>query len=168
MAQIKTSLILTDWIEERSEREITDNYNIGSGDIHRFVQSAIWLLYASAEIAKIIGADSYVKNLYELQSRMKYGIRAELMELVGLRGVGRVRSRMLYNHGLKNLSDLYNVEQEKLGQVPAIGTALALSIKKQLGIESGYDTTSTQVEFNEPDEDDNDDTTQTLLLDFDT
>jgi helicase len=165
LAQIKTALILTDWIEERSEREITDNYNIGSGDIHRFVQSAIWLLYAVAEIAKIIGVDLYVKNLYELQSRMKYGIRAELMELVSLRGIGRVRSRMLYNYGLKNLSDLYNVEPQKLGQVPAIGTALAHSIKKQLGIESGDDAIETQVELNESDDDD---TTQTLLLDFDT
>jgi helicase len=164
IAQIKTASILQDWIEERSEREITDNYNVGTGDIHRFVQSATWLLYAATEIAKITDASNYVRNLNELQSRMKYGIKSELLELVSLRGVGRVRSRMLYNHGLKSLSDLYQVKPEELGRVPTVGTSLASSIKKQLGLDLSDVSVEHEPEFTEPDDND---TMQTLLLDFD-
>ncbi len=164
LAEVKTASLLMDWIQEKSEKELTDDYNVGAGDIHRYVQSANWLLYASSEIAKVSGAESYIRNLYELQSRMKHGIKSELLELVSLRGIGRVRGRMLYNHGLKNLADLYQVKPEKLGQIPTIGTSVAASIKKQLGfdVEKGaIGTESVEVETEE------DDTMQTLLADFD-
>ncbi len=164
LAQTKTASLLMAWIDERTEKDLTDDYNVGSGDIHRYVQSANWLLYATAEISKIISIDRYSRALYELQSRMKHGIKSELLELVSLRGIGRVRGRMLYSHGLKSLSDLYQVTPEKLGQVPTIGTSIAVSIKKQLGLEVDGDIS---IMPSEKEDTDTDDTTQTLLVDFD-
>ncbi|MHA2424348.1 MAG: DEAD/DEAH box helicase [Candidatus Thorarchaeota archaeon] len=162
LAQMKTAILLQDWISERTEKDITERYNVGMGDVHRFVQSAEWLTYAASEISRISNATSHIPFLHNLRSRLRYGVRSDILELVGLRGVGRVRGRMLHNHNLVNLPDLYKVPIEELARIPTIGTAIAGSIKKQLGI----DTKLTPTETEEFAEDDDIDSMQTLLEDF--
>jgi helicase len=162
LAQIKTAMLLQDWISERTEKDITERYNVGMGDVHRFVQSAEWLTYAASEVSRISNAPSHIPFLHNLRSRLRYGVRSDILELVGLRGVGRVRGRMLHNHNLVNLPDLYKVSIEELARIPTIGTSIAESIKKQLGIDAKL--TTTQIE--EFTEDDDIDSMQTLLEDF--
>jgi helicase len=96
---------------------------------------------------------------------MKHGVKGELLEIVGLRGIGRVRGRMLHNHDLRTLADLHQVDRIKLARIPTIGTALAKSIKRQLGIEEaewtdveGEDTPDNEQAFGP---------VQTLLDEFD-
>jgi helicase len=135
LAEVKTARLLEDWISEMREKDITDSFNVGMGDVHRYVRTAEWLVYSASEIARVIGVGQHIPTLHSLRSRLKYGVKPELLELVRLRGVGRVRGRMLYNHGLKSLADLYQAPIEKIGAVPAIGTALSESIKRQLGVD---------------------------------
>ncbi len=135
LGEIKTAQMLYDWISEQTEKDLTDNYRVGVGDIHRYVQSAEWLLYAAFEITRIIGAGQILPELRKLRLRMKYGVKSELLELVGLRGIGRVRGRMLYSYGLESLSDLFTVNIIELARIPTIGTSLAKSIKQQLGVD---------------------------------
>jgi len=47
-----------------------------------------------------------VKPLSKLVPRLQYGIKAELVELVSLRGVGRVRARNLHTAGYTTLKKL--------------------------------------------------------------
>lgn len=162
LAQVKTASLLQDWISEKTEKDITERYNVGMGDVHRFVQSAEWLTYAASEISRISNAPSHIPFLHDLRSRLRYGVRSDILELVGLRGVGRVRGRMLHNHDLINLPDLYKVPIEELARIPTIGTSIAESIKKQLGLDIKLTAT-------EPDDlidDDDIDSMQTLLEDF--
>jgi helicase len=162
LGEIKTARILEEWISETTEKDITDRYNVGMGDVHRFVQSGEWLVYAASEIARIINNPEHIPFLRGIRSRLKYGVKADILELVGLRGIGRIRGRMLYNQGLFNLTDLYNVPIEELARIPTIGTSIAESIKKQLGVQ----VTST-ISHVEPLEDSEDyDSVQTLLEDF--
>ena len=42
---------------------------------------------------------------------------------------------MLFSHGLTTLASLYEVDSIELARIPTIGTSIAQSIKKQLGIE---------------------------------
>lgn len=164
LAQMKTATLLQDWISEKTEKDITERYNVGMGDVHRFVQSAEWLTYAASEISRITNATSHISFLHNLRSRLRYGVRSDILELVGLKGVGRVRGRMLHNHNLINLPDLYKVPIEELARIPTIGTSIAESIKKQLGIDIKPTTTETEDLI-----DDNDiDSMQTLLKDFGT
>jgi helicase len=135
LGQVKTARLLNDWISERTEREITDQYNVGMGDVYRYTTSADWLLYSASEVARVIGTTEHIPTLYQIRSRMKYGVRPELIELIKLRGIGRIRSRMLYNHDMKTLGDLYSTPLEKIARIPTIGTTIAESIKKQLGVE---------------------------------
>jgi helicase len=158
----KTATLLQDWISEKTEKDITERFNVGMGDVHRFVQSAEWLTYAASEISRISNATSHIPFLYNLRSRLRYGVRSDILELVGLRGVGRVRGRMLQSHNLVNLPDLYKVPIEELARIPTIGTSIAESIKKQLGI----DTQLTATETRDSVDDDDIDSMQTLLEDF--
>ena len=163
LAQVKTARMLQDWLSERSERNITEDYGVGVGDIRRYVQTAGWLLYSASEIARVTGATHHVPILHALHSRMKYGVRQELLELVTLRGIGRIRGRMLYNHGLRAMADLYHTPLEEIARVPTIGTGVATSIKKQLGIEVDTMGQPTQA----PSDDEGDlGPMQTLLEDF--
>ncbi|KXH76356.1 MAG: hypothetical protein AM326_07140 [Candidatus Thorarchaeota archaeon SMTZ-45] len=162
LAQVKTALLLQDWISEKTERDITEKYNVGMGDVHRFVQSAEWLTYAALEISRISNAVSHIPFLRNLRLRLRHGVRSDILELVSLKGIGRVRGRMLHNHRLVNLADLYQVPIEELARIPTIGTSIAESIKKQLGIDIKLTTTDIEDSV----EDDDIDSIQTLLEDF--
>jgi helicase len=162
LAQLKTANLLRDWISEMTDKNITEQYNVGMGDVHRFVQSAEWLTYATSEIARIVNAPDHIPTLHNLRSRLRYGVKSNILELVSLRGIGRIRGRMLHNHGFTNLADLYKVPIEKLAGIPTIGSSIAESIKKQLGIDVKL---KTRVEEDQLLEDDAD-SIQTLLEDF--
>jgi hypothetical protein len=69
---------------------------------------------------------------------------------------------MLHNHNLVNLPDLHKVPLEELARIPTIGTAIAESIKKQLG----FDIKLTATEADTLIDDDDIDSMQTLLEDF--
>ncbi|TFG33415.1 DEAD/DEAH box helicase [Candidatus Thorarchaeota archaeon] len=162
LGEIKTARILQEWILETTEKDITERYNVGMGDVHRFVQSAEWLIYAASEIARITDCPGHIPSLRGLRSRLKYGVRADILELVNLKGIGRIRGRMLHNQGLSNLTELYKIPVEELARIPTIGTTIAESIKKQLGVEVKSSTPHI-----EPIEDTEDsDSIQTLLEDF--
>ena len=132
MAEVKTATLLADWIEERSEDEVTKKFGIGPGDIRRMVDQGVWLMYAMSELGRIFNKKK-VRALTRLMVQMQYGIREELLELVQLRGVGRVRARALWAKGYKALRDLQKADPGDLARIPVIGTALAKKIVEQLG-----------------------------------
>jgi helicase len=65
--------------------------------------------------------------------RETYGVKEELLPLVELRGVGRVRGRALFSRGYKTLRDLQKAEAGDIARIPSIGPAVARKIKEQLG-----------------------------------
>ena len=54
------------------------------------------------------------------------------MELVRLKGVGRVRARALYAAGFTDLAKVAAAREEDLARVPHLGPGLAQSIKRQV------------------------------------
>jgi helicase len=132
LAEVKTASLLEDWIEERTEDETTKRFGIGPGDIRRMVDQGEWLLYAMGELAKIFSRPR-IQPLAKLIPRLQYGIKEELLPLVQLKGVGRVRARNLVRAGYRKLADLQKASAGDLSRVATIGNALAISIKEQLG-----------------------------------
>jgi helicase len=131
LSSVKTACMLEDWIEERAEEFIEKKYNIGPGDIRNKVETCRWLLYSMKELARIFNPQ-HQKALNKLISRIIYGVSDELLDLVSLRGIGRVRARSLFKHDYKNQADLSKVPESQLARIPSIGPALATSIKKQV------------------------------------
>lgn len=162
LGELKTARILLEWISETTEKEITAIFKVGMGDVHRYTRSAEWLLYAASEIAKISGGQKHLPLIHNTRTRMKHGVKSDILELVNLRGIGRVRGRMLYSHGFSSIPILFSSPLEEIARVPSIGTSIAVSIKKQLGV----DVSSHGDLSNHDSLDESDITIQMLLEDF--
>src|SRR5256712_56062 len=133
LAEVKTAALLDDWIAERTEEEVTKKFGIGPGDVRRMTDQAEWLLYSMAELGRIFNKKK-VRALTRLTTQVQYGVKEELLELISLRGVGRVRGRALHQRGFKTLRDLPKANPNDLARIPTIGSALAVKIKEQVGV----------------------------------
>ena len=130
LAEVKTASLFEAWSEERTEEEITKRFGVGPGDIRRMVDQGEWLLYSMAELGTIFNKKK-VRDLRRLTVRLQYGVREELLELVQLRGIGRVRARMLHRRGLTNLRAIQKADALTIAGI--LGPALAKSLKEQVG-----------------------------------
>ncbi|RJS85081.1 DEAD/DEAH box helicase [Candidatus Bathyarchaeota archaeon] len=133
LSEVKTSWVLKTWIDEASEDSIIEAFEVEPGDLYRLIEASRWLLYASAELAMLLGHKDVVSNLSILKERVRKGVKPELLPLARLEGVGRVRARILYNAGYKSLDDLKKASLEKLVNLPLIGPMIAKKIKEQVG-----------------------------------
>lgn len=129
---LKTTWMLDQWISEEKEESICDAFGIGPGDIYRHIESAQWLLYAAGLIAELFHYKNLTFTIGHLRNRIQYGIKEELLDLVTLKGVGRVRARNLFHKGYKNLSDLKFIDEEILASIKTIGRSLARDILHQI------------------------------------
>lgn len=127
----KTSKMLLDWLNEESEESIMNKYNVRPGELHMKLTNADWLTYACEELLLLTGKKEEKKHLEILRFRLKNGVRAELVPLLRLRGVGRVRARKLYLHGISTLGDVKKADAQKLAKI--VGKKLAINIKDQVG-----------------------------------
>ena len=128
----RSLLALQAWITESSELSMSDIYSIESGDMHRMAEMANWLSYCLREISKHVDRADLLEELDDLRKRVVYGIREELLDLVRVKGIGRVRARILYKHKIKNLDDLAKIPVNKLAEIDKIGSTIADNIKSEL------------------------------------
>lgn len=128
----RSLLALQSWLTESTELSLSDSLGIESGDMHRMTENADWLTYCLREISKHVERADLLEELDDLRKRVVYGIREELLDLVKIKGIGRVRSRILYKHGIKNLDDLAKIPVNKLAEIDKIGSTIADNIKTEL------------------------------------
>ena len=128
----RSLLALQSWIAESSELSLSDKLGIESGDMHRMAENATWLTYCLREISKHVERADLLDELADLRTRIVYGIQRELLDLVKVKGIGRIRSRILYKHGIKNLDDLVKIPVNKLAELDKIGPTIADNIKMEL------------------------------------
>lgn len=132
LSQLKTASLLMQWILEMPEDKITSHFGIGPGDLRSLVELSNWLIYSSSEIGKVFGIKEEVKDINRLRVRLSYGVKEELLELVSLKGIGRVRARSLFGAGFKGIKDIKEASVDALTSVPSIGSSVAESIKRQV------------------------------------
>ena len=128
----RSLLALQSWITESTELSLSDSLGIESGDMHRMTENADWLTYCLREISKHVERADLLEELDDLRKRIVYGIKEELLDLVKVKGIGRVRSRLLYKYGIKNLDDLTKIPVNKLAEIDKIGSTIADNIKTEL------------------------------------
>jgi helicase len=120
------------WIEETSERVLSDKIGVEPGDMHRIVEISNWLAYSLYEVAKLLRREDLMPELYNLRTRIRHGVKEELLSLVVLEGIGRVKARALYNAGFIDVLTITKASEAKLASVPKIGPTLAGKLKHQL------------------------------------
>ncbi len=110
LSALKTARLLEDWASERDEDEITDTYGVGPGDIRGKVDTAQWLLGAAESLAAELGL-GVGPAVREARIRVEHGVESELIDLAGVRGVGRKRARRLFEAGVETRADLREADK---------------------------------------------------------
>ena len=123
----KTAIVLRDWINEASYRLLYDRYGIAPGDVQARISMADWLSYSLAKLSSIYKPE--VRRMLEiLNLRIKEGIREDILDLVLIPGVGRVRARRLYDAGLKSIADVASATPERIRSIYGFSDTLANSV----------------------------------------
>jgi helicase len=110
LSALKTALLLEDWAEEVDEDRITEKYSVGPGDIRGKVDTATWLLGAAESLAAELELGS-ATAVRKAKKRVEDGVREELLDLAGVRGVGRKRARRLYDAVIETRADLREADK---------------------------------------------------------
>ncbi|OKY77876.1 MAG: Replicative superfamily II helicase BRR2 [Candidatus Methanohalarchaeum thermophilum] len=130
-SEIKTAMLLKDWIDEKSDSEIIDRFGVSAGDIRSKSKTAEWLMHAAAELSEE-SASLYIEKMRGLQNRLKYGIKEELLPLIDINGIGRVRARNLFKNNYKSISKLRKADLSELKEIEGIGEKVAKKIKENI------------------------------------
>ena len=133
LGELKCVNVLYHWIEETRENDLLEKFRVEPGDLYRLVEITDWLLYATHELAKLFGYKEVLPIVNELRFRVKHGVKSELIPLVSLEGVGRVRARALFNAGYWSIEALKHASITDLMKVPGVGQKLAKRIKEEVG-----------------------------------
>lgn len=128
LSQVKTASLLNVWMDELDEKEICSNFNIGPGDLYRMRETADWLLYSFAEIARLFSFKQGI--LRKVRTRLQYGVTEEVLPLVKIRNIGRVRARKLFDAGYKTVRDVKRASLSELTEI--LGEGIAKSVKKEV------------------------------------
>lgn len=126
---LKTTMLLSDWTDELPDEKICERYAVGPGDLYGMVESVNWLLHATVELARMFAPLVHPK-IKEYEICMKNGIRRELLPLVKLRGIGRVRARRLFNNGITSQKALGVAGIENVTKI--LGRGIAEQLFAQL------------------------------------
>ncbi|MFQ6123693.1 MAG: DEAD/DEAH box helicase [Candidatus Heimdallarchaeota archaeon] len=129
--EVKTAQFLEAWIEEVPEDRIIDRFSgIGPGDIQRLTETARWLLFSMNELARVLRIRAARRRLIkELELRVWYGCKRELLPLVKIPQIGRIRARALFRHGFTTIKHLQDADPNTLLKISGIGRELMEHIK---------------------------------------
>ncbi|HJJ98695.1 MAG TPA: helix-hairpin-helix domain-containing protein, partial [Methanocorpusculum sp.] len=133
-AAVKTALVAEAWCEEVPEDMICENFGVGAGDIHAVVENLRWLMHAAGRITHEFAPrfDSEVRNL---EIRIENGVKEELLPLIALRGIGRIRARRLFDRGITTPEALLSADAREV--VSILGNVLAKSVLEQAAKKTG-------------------------------
>ncbi len=122
-----TAMMLNDWMEEMKEPDIVRKYSSTPGALYTKISNADWLIYSAIELAKIVKVST--RKIVETRVRLRYGIKEELLDLVRLQQIGRVRARMLYSNGIR---DIESIRQNRTKVASILGKEISEKVFSQL------------------------------------
>ena len=125
----RSLLGLYGWVSEESEADISERYGVESGDTRRMVESGRWLARCMAEIARYARLPGVRAELDVLRSRIVHGVKEEIVPLVSIRGVGRVRGRALYRAGARSTADVAAMPVSGIAEICRVGRTTAEKMK---------------------------------------
>ena len=136
LASLKTAAVLYDWADERDEDRIAEKHDVAPGDVRTRVERADWLLYAAESLAQLLDSE-HQRAVHETRLRVQHGVREELLDLVSVRGIGRVRARRLYEAGIEDRDDLREASADRVASL--IGPKTAENVLSEVGRNTSAD-----------------------------
>ena len=133
LKSVKTSFALRSWMDENNEDDILEEFNIAPGEMHVKRNLCDWILYSSEELSRLLNFNDIIKIIKKTRYRLDKGVKEELIPLVRLKGIGRIRARRMFRNGIKDIGDIKKTDITKLTQL--LGNKVAINLKTQLGQE---------------------------------
>ena len=86
------------------------------------------MLYSATELCKLLNVER--REFFRARLRLKYGVKAELIPLLRIKGVGRIRARKLFGVGLTTIAAIASAPQNQLEVL--LGVQTAAKVRNQL------------------------------------
>ena len=115
--KFKTAKVLNAWVNEASEANVMEKFDMPPGSLHSRVLNTEWLCYSMQEIAFLLNQTTAYKNAKILSRRIKHGVKEELLDLCRIRGIGRRRARVLYQSGITSLEKFKALSKDEVRKV---------------------------------------------------
>lgn len=126
LSNVKSAWMVEMWYSEDNIRSIEKELDVNPGDIHYRVDIMEWLVHAAREV--ILTDDvfsdehmtqiaSIVKQLDILRLRVRHGCKEDLLSLVNIPNVGRMRARELSKLGIRNPNDVASMSRKQISEV---------------------------------------------------
>ncbi len=126
-----SAIVAHAWINELSYQELKSKFGVYPGEVHTNLYVLEWLSYAAARIARYLGFEPVYARLNELEDRIRHGVRHDLLDLVKIKGVGRVIARNLYSAGFRTHEEVAKADLARLKRIPGVGTRRATKLKEE-------------------------------------
>ncbi len=130
MRSLKTALMFRAWIEESTEEQLMEDFGVAPGELRVRLSNADWLLYSLQELGLLLNYKEQLGMIRKTRLRVKYGISEELVALIKLKGIGRVKARRLHNAGIRKISDIMKAPKQGLEKL--LGPKTAEEVLKQV------------------------------------
>ena len=126
LSNVKSAWMIEMWTDEDNIRSIEKELDVNPGDIHYRVDLMEWLIYASKEIilADDVFSEEHMNQIAEivklldiLRLRVRHGCKQDLLSLVNIPNVGRMRARELSTKGIRNPVDVANMTQTQKSEI---------------------------------------------------
>ena len=126
LSNVKSAWMIEMWTNEDNIRSIEKELDVNPGDIHYRVDIMEWLIHASREIILTddVFSDEHMNQIAEivklldiLRLRVRHGCKQDLLSLVNIPNVGRMRARELSTRGIRNPNDVANMTQKQINEV---------------------------------------------------
>ncbi|HDP73355.1 MAG TPA: hypothetical protein ENN46_00135 [Candidatus Woesearchaeota archaeon] len=129
---IKFSRIITEWLDEASEEALYEKYSLRPGELRQKLDIFDWLLYSLSELSRICRINKLANPVHRLRIRLKYGAKEELIPLLQIKNIGKVRARLFYSAGIRNIGDVKKAGLPALSRL--IGSRISEKILAELGV----------------------------------
>lgn len=134
MREAKTAALLLEWIAESEEEKIADRFRVGPGDIRRVAETAEWLIHSAGRLSEHLELGATFR-IYQLEKRVHYGAGPDLLGLLDLKGIGRVRARKLHRAGYTSIERLKEAKVADLSEI--LGPKIAEKVIAQIRADGG-------------------------------
>ena len=125
-----SAIVAHAWIDELSYQELKSKFGVYPGEVHTNLYVLEWLSHAAARIARYLGLEPVYARLNELEDRIRHGVRHDLLDLVKIKGVGRVIARNLYSAGFRTHEEVARADLTRLKRIPGVGSRRATKLKE--------------------------------------
>jgi helicase len=131
LEKYKTAKVLNAWINEETEEKILEQFGLPPGLLFARKTIAEWLAYSIGELAFILNEPEVRKSARIVARRIKHGVKEELLELCRMKGIGRVRGRKLFVHGVRNISEFRARPKEEIKKIVLDRRSTSVEIRSE-------------------------------------